>query len=203
MPGAVIVAAPGPSLPLARFEQFQRLPDVIAVTSAFLAVPHAKHVYACDRRWWDKFHADVVAKHSGATLWAHDDRRGAHHRGVRTVELADFPRDGHAYTPAPDLCDIPGKLHSGKNSGYQAMNLAKMLGYSLLLLVGFDMRRVETKAHFFGEYSDPRLARSSPYGEWAPHFRTITTSADFRIVNCTPGSAIDAFPFGALEDFCS
>lgn len=196
------MAAPGPSLPLARLDLFQRLPDVLAVTSAFEAVPHAQHVYACERKWWTEYHARVCAKHPGASLWAYDDGR-AHLAGVRTVDLADFPRDARRYTPAADFCDIPGKIHSGGNSGYQAMNLAKMLGYSLLLLVGFDMRPdAGGRQHYFGEYAGS-LAKRSPYADWIPRFRTVTTSPSFRIVNCTPGSAIDAFPFGALSDFVS
>lgn len=199
MPGAVIVAAPGPSLVHAHLERF-RLPDVLAVTSAFLAVPHASHVYACDRKFWDEYAGQIRARHPGAQLWAAADGR-AHHAGVNTVDLADVPASRGSYAPAPDFCSEPGKIHSGRNSGYQAMNLAKLLGYSLLLLVGFDMRKVDEKQHFFGEYSSVKLRRDSPYRDWIPHFRTVTTSADFRIVNCTPGSAIDAFPMGRLEDF--
>jgi hypothetical protein len=82
------------------------------------------------------------------------------------------------------------------------VNLAKLLGYSLVLLVGFDMRPdAAGRRHFFGEYPQPRLAKASPYAQWIPRFRTITTGPAFRVVNCTPGSALDAFPAGRLEDF--
>lgn len=95
----------------------------------------------------------------------------------------------------------PGLLHAGRNSGYQAINLAVLLGYTTLLLVGYDMKPAAGGAqHFFGEYAQQTLRRDSPYSEWVPLFRTIRCDG-FEVVNCTPGSAIDAFPRGELVDF--
>lgn len=189
-PGVCILAAPGPSLPSARLGEYEALPDILAVTSAFSAVPRARHVYACDRRWWKVYRDDVGTAHPAADLWMGADG-AAPVDGVTPLALD---------VKATGLSTTPGTLHAGRNSGYQAINLAALLGYTTLLLVGYDMRQVGGQPHFFGHYSDQTLRRDSPYDEWVPLFRTIEPSG-FEVVNCTPDSAIDAFPFGALESF--
>lgn len=189
-PGAVILAAPGPSLPSFRLGEHGTLPDIIAITSAFAAVPRARHVYSCDRKWWDVYLPEVMERHPDADLWMGGDHRPP----VPGVTALDID------ISAPDISHTPGTLHGGRNSGYQAINLAVLLGYTTLLLVGYDMRRVEGSPHFFGEYASPHLRRDSPYAEWVPLFRTITCN-EFEVINCTPGSAIDAFPMGDLQDY--
>jgi hypothetical protein len=189
-PGAVILAAPGPSLPSFRLGEHGTLPDIIAITSAYAAVPRVRHVYSCDRRWWDVYRPGVLGQHPTADLWMGDDRRPA----VPGVTALKIDPD------APDISRTPGLLHGGKNSGYQAINLAVLLGYTTLLLVGYDMRRVEGSPHYFGDYASPHLRRASPYAEWVPLFRTIRCDG-FEVINCTQGSAIDAFPIGRLEDY--
>lgn len=101
---------------------------------------------------------------------------------------------------AEGLSMTPGKLHAGRNSGYQAINLAVLLGYTTLLLVGYDMRKVDERPHFFGNYPQPILDRESPYHDWIPIFRTIKCEG-FSVINCTPDSALDAFPTGSLGDY--
>lgn len=195
------MAAPGPSLPLADLASIRGQFDVLAVTSAFLAVPFANHVYACDRRWWVEYHAAVRSRHPDAELWGHDDGAGRLD-GVELLRIAGWPpKSGSRIIDNPGICLEPWVLHSGRNSGYQAINLAYHLGYRLVALVGFDMRCDDTgRQHFFGEYASDRLHKRSPYGEWIPLFRTIRSSDSFRVVNCTPGSALDAFEFRSLED---
>jgi hypothetical protein len=189
-PGVCILAAPGPSLPSARLGDRGHLPDILAVTSAFLAVPRARHVYAADRPWWVAYGERVTAMHPEAQRWMPRDNRGAVD-GCTPLEID---------IGAPGLSRVPGKVHRGGNSGYQALNLAVLLGYTTLLLVGYDMRRVDGRQHFFGPYPEQHLDRESPYHDWVAAFRTVAMDG-FRVVNCTPGSAIDAFPFGELEAY--
>lgn len=186
-----MIAAPGPSLPRADLARVWGHRDILAVTSAFLVVPHATHVYACDRLWWDTFGDEVRRMHAGARLWSYDDGR------PKADDITYLPLD----LTAKGLSDKPGTLHSGRNSGYQAIGLADQLGYSTALLVGFDMKPDGAgRQHFFGEYQRPELRKVSPYHDWVPLFRTIQ-SQTMRIVNCTPDSALDAFEFGNLEEF--
>ena len=39
----------------------------------------------------------------------------------------------------PGLSRTQGVIHQGKNSGYQALNLAYLLGAKRILLLGYDM----------------------------------------------------------------
>ncbi|QNH21258.1 hypothetical protein HEP73_02172 [Xanthomonas sp. GW] len=84
------------------------------------------------------------------------------------------------------------------NSGVLALAVAAHLGATLVRLHGFDMHGT----HFFGPYANG-LTNTAParreihkqqFAQWArqnPHVR---------VVNCTPGSALQCFPFsGAIE----
>lgn len=91
---------------------------------------------------------------------------------------------------------IPGlERHSGStnwNSGVLALDVAVVLGAEEIELYGFDMHGT----HFFGPYVNG-LANTIParramhlqqYRRWA------VANERVRVVNCTPGSAIDCFP---------
>lgn len=202
-PGVCILAAPGPSLPSFGLDEHGTPHPIIAITSAFSAVRDAAHVYASDRRWWDACGDEVARVHPQASRWMAPDCPGMA-RDVWRASQSNPPPAGvvvlDANVTAAGISRTPGLIHTGRNSGFAAINLAVLLGFTTLLLVGYDMREVDGKPHFFGRYKDVRLDRESPYHEWAPLFRTIKCDG-FEVINCTHGSAIDAFPFGVLGDY--
>lgn len=95
----------------------------------------------------------------------------------------------------------PEGLATGQGSGYQALNLAALAGAATVLLVGYDNRPGDDgRNHFFGEHPD---GSSQAYDVWGKHYRAVAPlleRAGVRVVNCTPNSAIDAFPRSTLED---
>lgn len=88
----------------------------------------------------------------------------------------------------------PELIYTGGNSGYQAINLAWHFGAARILLLGYDMR----PGHWHGKHPRP-LSNYSPYEEWVRRFRLLAGDLDIPVVNCTPGSALDAFPMASLE----
>lgn len=78
---------------------------------------------------------------------------------------------------------IPG----GGNSGFQAVNLAYMLGAKTILLLGFDM----FGEHFFGKHPD-KLDVPSPFKTFIESFNTITK--DVEIINCSRMTDLNCFP---------
>lgn len=97
----------------------------------------------------------------------------------------------------PGLSSRYGVLHRGKNSGYQAINLAYLLGATVIILLGYDMRG---SGHFFGHHPAP-LRRCRDYSAFVARFRTIDPSQHgIRIINCTPDSGVDAFERAELAD---
>jgi len=149
--------------------------------------------------------ADVVygAGVDRTAWWKHEGPRVARqHQGLRftldpkVAEWATVLRIGGPLGLSTD----PGTLNTGKNSGYQAINLAALLGAARILLLGYDMRSADGRDHFFGAHP---TGNKPDYREFLPYFRTLVAPlADLgvSIVNCTPGSAIDAFPRMTLTE---
>lgn len=165
---------------------------VLAVSLAHRFLPRPPDaIYACDGRFWDHYVEEVRAAAPHAQLWtAH--ARAARDYGLRLVEL-DVDASG--------LCETPGRVHGGKNSGYQALNLAMHLGATLALLVGFDMRpAADGQQHAFGEHPGS-LCVEMPFAAFVAAFATVPPVVGrMRIINCTPGSRLTMFPTATLDE---
>lgn len=80
-----------------------------------------------------------------------------------------------------------------------AINLAVLAGARRILLCGYDNKPLERRNHFFGEHPDRSV---QPFKDWGRLYRTLVAplaEIGVAVINCTPGSAIDAFPHGDLE----
>lgn len=193
-----LVVATGPSLTvemadLCRAVQRDGWP-IVAVNDAYRMLPEANLLYACDAAWWDVHHGALDfrgERWSSHALANNDKRHIALSYGVRLVSGADA--EGFSFNP-----DV---IHYGGNSGFQAINLALLLGASRIALVGFDMRTTAQR-HFFGHHPAP-LLNHVRYEQFIPHFEVAAKRlpADRHIVNCTPGSALTMFPSHALTEF--
>jgi hypothetical protein len=93
-------------------------------------------------------------------------------------------------------------IRQGRSSGHTAVSLAISMAARRIALVGYDMRVIGGKEHHHAEYSGVRdldqYAR-----EFVPAFRGWNQDAldvGVEILNCTPGSAIDEFPFSDLDE---
>ncbi len=192
-----IVAAPGPSLTAEVVEQvrMKRWHDhwrVIAVQDAYRVTPWAHALYGCNPSWW-RVHRDCGG-FEGEKWSTHEGEAGSHLNDKR--EAADKWRvklvrgaDGEGFSLNPAV------IHYGSNSGFQAINLAILKGCTRIVLVGFDMRRVEGEAHFFGEHPD-ELRRDTDYSAFIPSFERAAKllPPNVQIFNATPGSALRCFP---------
>ena len=87
-------------------------------------------------------------------------------------------------------------LHYGGNSGYQAVNLAYLLGAKTIILLGFDM----FGTHYFGDH-DKSLNNGSPYSQFIKAFETIDPEKHgIEIINCSRQTAMECFPRTTLEN---
>jgi len=95
----------------------------------------------------------------------------------------------------------PTGLRTGRNSGYQAINLAVHLGAARILLLGYDMAENPVgPSHWFGEHPDHQ---PSPYPQMREAFDTIVeplAAIGVTVVNCSRRTALTAFPCALLED---
>lgn len=194
-----VVMATGPSLTsqvvhqvrMARWKNGWR---VIAVNDAYRLLPHADILYACDWGWWRHHQGAKEAAgerwtcHGTDPSYCDDKSLVAHEYDVQLVAA----RIGRGFSQCPEFIHYG---HPHGSSGFQAVNLALLLGSPLVVLVGFDGHAKRGK-HFFGDHP-PHLDRCDDRG-----YRDLARSfvPDERIVNATPGSSIEVYRFGDLEE---
>lgn len=200
-----IVAAPGPSLTpaVARVCRIKRLTDywkIIAVQDAYRLLPHADALYACDNHWWEH-HGDCGG--FGGEKWStHEGGEGSSNNKLATGLADRFGIRCVQGVSRDRFSTDPGVIAYGGNSGFQALNLALLKGCKRIVLVGFDMRHVEGRAHFFGDHpkgfgqcSDHQMQSFAKYFAMAAK----DLPADVSIVNATLGSALTCFPMMPLD----
>jgi hypothetical protein len=167
---------------------------VIAVNDAYHLLPHASVLYACDAAWWDLHHG--VPNFCGERWTSHslrpanDKRHVAGQYDLHVIEGVD----------RPGFSRVPGCVHYGNNSGFQAVNLAVLFAADPIILTGFDMREVNGYRHFFGNHKAP-LRDGMAFSVWIQAFAKAAQmlGPSPRIINATPASALNCFEMMALD----
>lgn len=180
--GTVAIFAGGPSLTQEDVTYCQgRVDASIAVNNSYKLAPWATSLFAADGRWWH-WHKGVPSfiglKYSltlSASKWP----------GVQVLRNAG----------SSGLETDPTGLRNGRNGAYQAVNLAIHFGAKRIILLGVDMKTgPKGEEHWHGEH--PNKSRS-PYPLFIKYFRTMVNPLNdlgVEVLNCSPGSALDAFP---------
>lgn len=212
----VVVLGGGPSLTkeqveVVRAEHWAGRVRCIAVNDSYLLAPWADVHYAADSHW-HSWHTTGIAK-SALGLSAEEVRAawarfmgqkctiqnsGANVKddAVHMLRNASFP----GYGPEGDFSTDPRYLATGRNSGFQAINLASLAGATLAILLGFDCSDSPAKTHWHGGHP-----RETPYNAWSQFRRHFTAAQNaiaasgLRVVNCSPKTAITAFDCMSLE----
>ncbi len=92
-------------------------------------------------------------------------------------------------------------IHWGANSGYQAINLAYLWGARRIILLGYDCKQIEGKAHWFGQHPQG-LNRHQPLETWRRNFPQLAAdlaAEGVEVLNCSPDSALECFRKVPLE----
>lgn len=113
--------------------------------------------------------------------------------------LVDDPAVHMLRNGGPDKLSIDNStVCTGRNSGYQTINLAVLAGARRIVLFGYDGRvGAGGRTHFHDGHPDKTHG-----GLYAQNFRSMVeplAKLGVEIVNCSPGSAIDAFPRVPLD----
>ena len=172
----------------------------------YLVAPWADILYFADARWWEWHHQGLAKSWPWASFTAEQVReRFASFAGQKATidgtgmmvpDPAVFMLHNHG---REGLSEQPNGLHTGMNGGYQAINLAVLAGARRVLLAGYDMRFPGGRSHSHNghPHSHPEANYSlyaSKYSSMLPQLGRLGVE----VVNCTPGSAITAFPRGDL-----
>lgn len=158
----------GPSMSQATADSLRDRCRVIAVCNAYLLAPWAEALVCADRAWW-RVHPD--AENFAGRKFTLGKVRG----GEKLLVNDEFPADS--------------------NSGYRAMGVARDLGATRIVLIGFDMHG----SHYFGRHPSP-LRNTAPAGFRRHLAQFQRWRGGCEVVNCTPGSALTQFRFGSLDD---
>ena len=182
----------------------------VAVNDAYLVAPWADAHYAADSHW-HKWHVAGTPKPIlGLTaqdvkgLWTgfkgqkctiQNSGANVEDDSVHMLRNKNFPSHGMGLSLDPQA------LVTGRNSGFQALNLAVLAGAKKIILIGFDGQLVAGKDHFHGGHQRPTPPAAYPlYRQAMSAAENALIAAGVEVVNCSPGSAIDSFPKMRLED---
>lgn len=168
------------------------------------------YAFAADYDWWARHH-DKIPKRTKrwTTCWTSAQAFGLQYVHLRTTQDMKAQRGEVCHT---SLCRIQGVVHSGYNSGFQAINLAYHLGYKKVGLIGYDGRSKEGQVHCHGRHEgglnnpDPWLTPGKDgRTPWEKIFHSLAQSVDatpdFEVVNLSPTSPLAAFRRSTWADF--
>lgn len=186
--GTVVCLASGPSLTPEDVDYaLTRCAGSIAINTTFKLAPTATALYAADWLWWQWHRGAPEFKGLKYTL----TRQATRWPGVQLLKK----------TGKEGLELKPDGLKTGRNSGFQAINLAYHFGAKRIVLLGYDMQKgPKGESHWHGNH--PHHSES-PYGIFVRMFDTLVEplkKVGVEVINCSRVSAVTAFPKADLRD---
>lgn len=185
-----VILGGGPSLTKADVAFCRGKARVIAIKQALHLAPWADVLYFCDRKILE------FPGHESEQMRA----------AVKAFQGLAFTLDHFAHPFATvlqrghetGLSLDPTRLNTGGNSGYQAVNLAVLLGAAKIVLVGFDMKDRAGVDHWFGSHPWKNRPNYRHFLERWPSLVIPLCVAGVQVVNTTKDSALTCFPYEPL-----
>lgn len=209
----VVIAGSGATLSVEQLSSCRGKARVIVINDGYLLAPWADLHYYCDQKWfdWSRTYQHTAQQLFGkaratSLFWGFQGIRCALENAALSLEYDpsikllrnDSKPENHAdnLLHKEGLCLTPNGVRSGGNSGHQAINLAFHTGAARILLIGFDQHG----PHWFGEHPQP----SNPdYHTLEKRYAAMVAplrKQGVEVVNCSPGSKLNAFGRGELAD---
>lgn len=186
-----VIVASGPSAAGQSIADAQGRCRTIVINNSWRLAPWADALYASDVAWWqtgagDEFEGLKISRGDCA--------------GVRKVSLRPLANskwfDEFIFEPL-------GEIGAGGSSGFQALNLAVQFGAKKIALVGFDAR-VDLGTHWHGDHGgklhNPQPGTAEIWRACLDRAAGVLADAGVEVVNCSPVSALQAYPKMSLND---
>lgn len=192
-----IIIASGPSLKKQDVELCRSRGKVIAIKKCIELAPWSDVVYGCDGPWWRSVQG--LMKFPGLKL-AYEPTVCGPEWGIQKVQIPDPKCNSF-------LFDKVGTVGAGRNSGFQAVNLAAQFGATRIILLGYDMQG-EVGAHWYGRNNWMQANNPDAYSylNWKRAFEAAAPALRDRgveVINASRETALTCFrrmPIGeALE----
>lgn len=180
--------ASGPNMCREDAEAVRGRGNVIAIGNTGELAPFADVLYSADAVWWREY-GDRHAAFTGRRCALAQDGLP---EGVEGLQNRNEPGLGL------------DRIHTGCNSGYQAINLAFLEGATTIVLVGYDMQHTDGRHHWhpdhprhLGNFNPgmPELCRS----KFTPLARDLAARG-VRCINASRESALTCFERIPLPD---
>lgn len=159
--------------------------EIMGINNAYQICDPA-YLYACDTDWW-KWHYKQVPDH--IIKYSLEETK---HTDVMQME-----NDG-----IEGLSKEWPKLRTGQNGGYQAINLAYLLGYNRIILLGYDMQLTNGKSHWHKDHPGNN-PKERQFKDWIENYNGLSLllkKEDVEVINCTRSTALKCFKLAKLED---
>lgn len=186
-----VVIGSGPSLTQ---DQITEIYDsgchVIAVNDNYKLAPWADVLFACDIQWW-YYHKELVP--DNIECWTIEGTGSHFKKRYKYPNLNEVP-----YIREFDVYD--DKVHHGGNSGYIAIQLARLFGAKKIILVGFDHMHTNGKVHWFGDHDKEWFRKNAEdIDRWLDNIERLLRNIDVDVVNCSNETAITTSRRSRLE----
>ncbi|MFA7279810.1 MAG: hypothetical protein WC100_06920 [Sterolibacterium sp.] len=165
----------------------------IAVNTTFKLAPWADVLYWTDNAWFEPRLQDAMGF---AGLKVTSNRHSWKHNPneinlIKTEQYKSFfPRSGN--------------VRQGRTSGHTAICLAISMGAKEVILLGYDMRVADDgREHHHNEYAGQNRQLEVYKRDFLPafaHWNEQALGDGVRILNATPGSAIEEFEMVSLDE---
>ena len=186
---AVCIAS-GPSLCVQDVEACRGRARVVAVKDGIRLAPFADCLYCCGSdqgRWW-QCHGERLKTFTGLRYTL----------DTKAARWAQVLKQG----PETGLSTDPTMLCTGKNSGYQSVGLAFLLGARRILLLGFDLQLAKDGTeYFFGTH--PYNKPASPFDRFLALFESMVEPLRLHgveVINCSRVTALNVFPQMSIQE---
>lgn len=188
----VFIVAGGPSL---RGFDFERLRGrhVLVINAFAHDVPWADCLFFTDNGWFEQ-NRTLVETWAGTVLTVSRAAKRALPDKIVRLQAAHV---------AGILSADPGVVCAGRSSGHTAVNIAALAGAARAVLLGYDMRPVDGRAHGHDRYAGKPVDLNLYASTFVPAFAGFNAAAlrlGLTVVNATPGSALTEFPATTLDD---
>lgn len=188
----VIIIASGPSLTKADVKLCESSGHpLMGINNAYMITDKLKYHYACDTKWWKRHFKKLYPGPIRYSLKANDKDEGV--AGVTQMKRGERHGLSHKW-PA---------INHGSNSGYQAINLAYLLGYKQIILLGYDMQETNGVVHWHGLHKEGNNPDEKRFQKWRQFFPALAKElkeSGVEVLNATRQTALECFDRIDLED---
>ena len=164
----------------------------MTINESFLLAPWADYHYSADRRWWN-YYGEMISERFQGEMYTVDKKVPEEMPNVKYVEGFNDEKGRHG------LCTEYFRICNGCSSGHAAINLAYHLGYTSIVLLGFDLGG----GHWFKESFRPSECRvESPYTAMSHALAQMVEDLEaegIEVVDCSPRGKI-GLPYTPVED---